>query len=163
MKKKNKGFSLIELLIVVAIILIIAAIAIPSLLRARIQANESSAVASLRTINTAQSNYSVNYPLVGFADDLKKLGPPPPGGGASPANADLIDWVIGCGAQPCLHSGYLFHIANAVNVAGYITNYDAYGVPSSVGTTGNRGFCSGLGQATTADPTGGINCTQGVQ
>ena len=73
--RKQKGFSLIELLIVVAIILIIAAIAIPNLLRARIAANESSAVASIRTINTAMISYNSSYPTVGFAAALTNLGP----------------------------------------------------------------------------------------
>jgi prepilin-type N-terminal cleavage/methylation domain-containing protein len=71
--RKQKGFSLIELLIVVAIILIIAAIAIPNLLRARIAANESSAVASIRTINTAMISYNSAYPTVGFAANLTAL------------------------------------------------------------------------------------------
>ena len=73
--RKPEGFSLIELLIVVAIILIIAAIAIPNLLRARIAANEASAVSSIRTIVGAEATYQLAYPTVGFADTLAQLGP----------------------------------------------------------------------------------------
>src|SRR6516162_5939263 len=97
---KQKGFSLIELLIVVAIILIIAAIAIPNLLRSRMAANEASAVGSLRTINTAAVTYSTTYGI-GYPGTLLMLGP---AATASSATADLIDSVLSAGIK----SGYSF-------------------------------------------------------
>jgi type IV pilus assembly protein PilA len=107
---RERGFSLIELLIVVAIILVLAAIAIPSLMRAKIQANEASAVSSIRAVNTAQVTYAVNYPTEGYADNLAKLGAPTSGPVTS-SNAGLLDWVLGCATQPCTKSGYQFAIS----------------------------------------------------
>src|SRR5208283_2771499 len=91
--QKNKGFSLIELLIVVAIILIIAAIAIPNLLRSRIAANEASATASLRTLNTAEVTYASTYNS-GFTSTLNQLETPAAGVQPSWSAADLVDPIL---------------------------------------------------------------------
>jgi type IV pilus assembly protein PilA len=142
--RKQKGFSLIELLIVVAIILIIAAIAIPNLLRAKIAANESSAAASIRTIDTAELTFQNNYNDVGYAASLAALGPADSGCTAGPAstNACIIDFTLAsAGTTP--KSGYLFTAAPTA-ASGSSTNiqFTADAQPGSVGTTGNKEFCS---------------------
>src|SRR5438105_6611246 len=128
MTRENKnGFSLIELLIVVAIVLVLAALAVANLLRSKISANEASAVASMRTINTAQVTYSVTFPNVGYADNLNKLAPPAAGVAPDSTAAGLLDPVLGCAAQPCPKSGYNFAISNPVGAP--ITAYTLNGVP----------------------------------
>ena len=135
--RKQKGFSLIELLIVVAIILIIAAIAIPNLLRSRIAANESSAVGSMRSINTAQVTYASSYPDVGFGQNLTVLGPPAAGSTTvTSATAGLIDNVLGCSSGTCNKSGYQF------SVSGTTSSYTSNGTAITVGQTGQRAFYS---------------------
>jgi prepilin-type N-terminal cleavage/methylation domain-containing protein len=135
MRKKQKGFSLIELLIVVAIILIIAAIAIPNLLRSRMAANEASAVGSLRSINTACVTYSSTYGI-GFPAQLADLGPGG-GGAASSTQADLIDSVLASGSK----SGYTFsYSAGTPDTAGIRNTYAVNAAPITPGTTGQRYF-----------------------
>ena len=159
--RAQKGFSLIELLIVVAIILIIAAIAIPSLMKSRISANEASAVASVRAVTTAQASYQIAYPNLGFADNLTKLAQPAPGVPVSSTSAGLLDWVLGCATQPCPKSGYNFEIANASGTP--VSVYDIYGTPIIQGKTGVRGFCSGHSNIIMMDLSGGKSCTAPLQ
>jgi type IV pilus assembly protein PilA len=137
--RKQKGFSLIELLIVVAIILIIAAIAIPNLLRARIAANESGAASGIRTINTAEVSYFSTYQT--YSPTLVTLGP----GGPTAvcpnppvaATACLIDGVLAAASTVATaKSGYVF------TEAGNNTAYTTEANPATINTTGVRSFCS---------------------
>ena len=146
--RKQKGFSLIELLIVVAIILIIAAIAIPNLLRARMAANESSAVASIRTINTGMVTYNSTYPTVGYAAALTNLGGVAPCTPSS-TTACLIDSVLSGGTK----SGYNFVAASAAGGPPTVSYYAA-GSPVTLNQTGIRSFCSFEDAVVRVQPTG---------
>ncbi len=141
---KERGFSLIELLIVVAIILIIAAIAIPNLMRARMAANEADAAASIRAINTAQYAYSVrfgNTPGLGYASGLTALG--------SPAGATCTPDINGITGECLLDNtltsgtrdGYTFTTTVTV-VGGFNTGYTVAASPTTPNQTGTRWFCS---------------------
>ena len=139
--KKQKGFSLIELLIVVAIILIIAAIAIPNLLRARMAANEAGAAAGVRTLNTAEISYQAANPTVGFVAVLSTLGPGSPCGATT---ACLIDTVLASGTK----SGFTYSITVAGSPA---STYLAKGNAASP-STGTRNFCSAEDAVVRATP-----------
>jgi type IV pilus assembly protein PilA len=150
MRNRN-GFSLIELLLVVTVILIISAIAVPNFLRSRQRANEASAVASIRVINTAAVTYSMTYPNLGYPATLATLG------GANPCTASstqacLLDDLIAQGVK----SGYSFVWAGDGAVPS--VTYTIAGTPQVVGSSGQRMFCADQTGVIRYDPTGS-GCT----
>src|ERR1700733_16179660 len=132
--KKQKGFSLIELLIVVAIILIIPAIAIPNLIKSKMAANEASAVGSIRTINTGEVNYAASCPNVGYSLALVGLNT----GAGCAGGAGIIDAVLSGGAK----SGYTFVETGVAGADLLNDTYTATANPAVPGTTRQRGFFS---------------------
>jgi len=132
--KRARGFSLVELLIVVAIILVIAAIAIPNLLRSRMSANESAAVSTVRNVQNSQAAYIVLYGSIGYASSLQKLGPGSP---CDATHACLVDEVIGCASEPCAKGGYEYYLTSLTSA-----DYTTTATPRSWATSGTQNYCS---------------------
>ena len=146
----NRGFSLIELLIVVAVILIIAAVAIPNFMRARMASNEASAVSSCRTIFNAETTYAAHYQR-GFTSTLAQLGPPSGGGTPGPDAAELLDAVLASGRK----SGYVFTYSPSALAAGIYGSYSLKANPSMPNSTGVRYFY--------VDPSGILRVSTGAE
>jgi len=153
MMPPGRGFTLIELLITVAIILVVAALAIPSLLNSRIAADESGAAAALRVLNSAQITYNSVYPSIGFASSLAALG----GSNCSPptsAGACLIDTTLAAGTK----SGYSFTLP-ASSLSGTPTSsYQFMAQPMQPGYSGIRYFCSYADAVVRVSQTAISNC-----
>jgi type IV pilus assembly protein PilA len=162
-RDREAGFTLMELLIVISIMLILMLIAIPNFANMKSQANETSAIQSLRAIYQAQIQYQTNFPASGFACALPTLGGNPASGPPSAQAAQVLDTNLSTGQK----SGYTFSIVNCtkvqVNNQDMYTGYEATAVPQAVGKTGHRGFCIDQQGEIKADPTGGTNCTVPLQ
>ncbi len=135
----DPGFSLIELLIVVAIILIIAAIAIPNMLRTKQSANEAAAVSDMRSIVTAEMTYNNSYGNTnGFASQLTALGP---AATCDATHACIIDINLGCAAEPCFRDGFNFFLTSNSGAAPFL-DFAVTATPRQWNGTGNKNFCA---------------------
>jgi len=162
-RSNEEGFTLIELLIVMSVMLILMTLAVPQLLKLRKQANETSAIQSVRTIGQSELQYNSAYPANGFSCSLAALGGDPKSGAPSAQAAQLLDTGLASGQK----AGYTFAITNCtkvtVNNQDMYTSYEITAVPQSVGNSGDRGFCSDANNLIRFDPAGGTNCTQPIQ
>jgi len=160
---QEAGFTLMELLIVMSLILIIMAIAIPGYQGIIRRGNELSALGSLKTINEEELQYQSTYPQFGYACNLAYLGGDKAAGPPTPTSAQLIPNDLASGQK----QGYTFAVTNCVkstvNNQVVIQDYEITAVPQSKGHSGNRGFCSDSEGVIKYDPQGGTNCTLPVQ
>ena len=159
-RKQPNGFTLMELLIVIAIILILMLMAIPTIGSLKKKANETSAINSVQVISKAELQYESTYPSNGFACTLPALGGDPSSGAPSAASAQILQGDLTSGFK----SGYIFVISCkdkvTVNSVDRYNSYAITAVPQTVGKTGDRGFCSSEVGTIKFDPAGGSNCTQ---
>jgi type IV pilus assembly protein PilA len=159
---EEAGFTLVELLIVMSVILILMTLAIPQMQKVIKRGNETSAIQSLRTLNSMEGQYNSQFPTHGFSCSLAALGGKAGSGAPTAEAAQLIADDLASGNK----AGYTFAITNCtkttVNNQDQITSYEVTAVPNTVGKTGDRGFCTD-GNDIRYDPKGGTNCTELLQ
>ena len=162
-RQRANGFTLMELLIVISIMLILMLMAIPNFNKMRITAHELSATKSLQTIYQTEIQYQTTFPQNGFTCTLQQLGGDPKSGQPTPTSAQLLQGDLPAGVK----DGYTFNIVNCskvtVNNVDQITGFEITAVPQAIGKTGNRGFCIDQYGEVKVDPQGGTNCTQNTQ
>ena len=162
-RKQESGFTLVELLIVLSVILILMVMAIPAMQKTIKRANETSAISSLRDLNQMEGQYSSDYPQHGFACSLTALGGKTGSAAPGPEAAQLINEDLASGSK----AGYTFTITNCskttINNVDQYNSYQITAVPNSVGHSGDRGFCTDENAQIRYDPKGGTNCTELLQ
>jgi type IV pilus assembly protein PilA len=160
-RRTEDGFTLIELLIVMSIVIVLMALAIPQGLRLKKNANQVSAVQTMRTINQAELGYASSYPNSGYACTMAALGGDPRSGAPTPESAQILDPTL---ASTGAKSGYNFTITcgnkTTVNNQDTAHSYQVNGVPAAIGRDGDNGYCSDENNIISVDPKGGVNCTQ---
>jgi type IV pilus assembly protein PilA len=163
-RRGDAGFTLMELLIVISIMLILMLIAIPNMLNLKATANETSAKQSLRAIQIAENQYATNFPANGYACSLAALGGNASAGAPTPQAAELLQSDLTSGNK----AGYTFNIVNCQKAQGssqqdnYVS-YEVTAVPQAIGKTGHNGYCLDMSGEIKADPSGGTNCTVAIQ
>lgn len=143
----ESGFTLVELLIVISIVVILMLVLIPQLTNAKIAGNETAARADMRNITAAELSYSTSYPEKGFTCSLADLTSGP---------APFLDKSLAGGSQ----AGYVFTFSGCTSKGGAVNYYQLVAQPQVVGKTGRASFCTDVNGSVTSDPTGGTNCLQ---
>jgi type IV pilus assembly protein PilA len=148
------------LFLMLSVFLILSELAVSNFRSVHKETDETSAIASVKAIGLAESQYNVAYPQLGYACNLAVLGGDPASGAPSPSAAQLLDSQL---AATGAKRGYAFSISNCTKSGQAIIAFDVNAIPISVGKTGDRGFCMKEDRSIKFDPKGGIHCTQELQ